>query len=413
MGTMREFEPAGATFDDLYDQLAKIRAEQPIFYSAKHGGWVVTRYDDLVSVVRSPAFTVENALQGAQSGGYCPEANAILARGVDWNRTKHVQTDDGPNHKRCRQALLSVLNHKRLAEMQTVVTRLVDSLIDRFAGRGHCEYVAEFAYPLAMGSTLNLIGFHEAEDDMSKFPVWVNDTFRLLLANLTPAQQVEAATHAVEFQDYIRARIAARRAAPKDDLLSEILHNLQTGAASLTDDELIIMMTHSFVGAGHETTKLALTNSVYHLLRRRDRWEQLVRDPGQVSDVVEECLRYDAPLLAWYRYCAEDTVVGGQPIKKGDLMIIMYGAANHDPAKFSDPDDFVVHHERKAPNLTFNTGKHSCVGAPLARLELNTALRALATRLPSLRLKPDQEIRWTPTFANRDISRLYLEWDVH
>jgi cytochrome P450 len=171
-------------------------------------------------------------------------------------------------------------------------------------------------------------------------------------------------------------------------------------------------MTHSFVGAGHETTKLALTNSLYHLLRRRDRWEDLVAHPERTSDVVEECLRYDAPLLAWYRYCTEDTLIGGQQIRKGDLMIIMYGSANHDPEKFSEADQFCLARERKVPHLTFNTGKHSCVGAPLARLELNTALRALSTRLPSLRLRPNQEIRYAPNFANREIPRLYVEWDV-
>lgn len=412
-GIAAEFEPAGASFDALYAHLSALRREQPIFHSQKHGGWIITRYDDIVEVVRNPeAFTVENALQGAQGGQYCPEAVNILRSGVDWNATRHVQTDDGPEHTRFRRALMGVITPRRIREMTPVVQSLVDGLIDKFITRGSCEYVSEFAYPLAMLTTLNLIGFKEAEDDMSKFPVWIDDTFRMLLAALSEEEQVRAATHAVEFQDYIRRKIADRRENPQDDLLTAILQELSTGRASLSEDELVIMFTHSFVGAGHETTKLALTNSIFHLLDRRERWELLKAHPDRVSDFVEECLRYDAPLLAWYRYCAADTEVAGHLIRKGEKVVIMFGSANHDPDKFKEADDFRPFREEKTPHLTFNTGKHFCVGAPLARLELNTALAELSRRLPGLRLKPGQEIAYAPNFGNRVIPQLYLEWDV-
>ncbi len=408
-----DFEPAGASYEALYDFLANIRREQPIFFSQKHNGWILTRYEDIATVVKNTtAFTVENALQGAQNGQYCPEAVKILQTGVDWNVTRHIQTDDGPDHTRFRRALMGVITPKRIREMTPVVRDLVNTLIDKFIARGSCEYVSEFAYPLAMMTTLNLIGFSEAEDDMSKFPVWIDDTFRMLLASLNEAEQIRAATHAVEFQNYIRAKIADRKANPKDDLLSEILRDLSGGRANLTEDELVIMFTHSFVGAGHETTKLALTNSIFHLLDHRERWEDLLAKPDKVSDFVEECLRYDAPLLAWYRYCAEDCEVGGHMIRKGDKVVIMYGSANHDPEKFSDAESFCPFRAEKTPHLTFNMGKHFCVGAPLARLELNTALELLSARIPGLRLKPGQEIAYAPNFGNRVIPQLYLEWDV-
>jgi cytochrome P450 len=408
-----EFEPAGASFESLYENLSEIRKESPIFYSQKHGGWLVTRYDDIVEIARdTEAFTVENALQGAQGGQYCPEALRILQTGVDWNTTRHVQTDDGPDHARFRKALMSVITPRRIREMTPVVRDLANGLIDKFIERGSCEYVREFAYPLAMLTTLNLIGFKEAEDDMVKFPVWIDDTFRMLLAALNEEEQVRAATHAVEFQNYIRAKIADRKANPRDDLLSEIMTDLSSGKANLTEDELVIMFTHSFVGAGHETTKLALTNSIFHLLDSRDRWEQLKAHPDSVSAFVEECLRFDAPLLAWYRYCAKDKEVGGQTIHKGDKVVIMFGSANHDDAKFGEAESFCPFRTEKTPHLTFNTGKHFCVGAPLARLELNTALELLSIRIPGLRLKPGQEITYAPNFGNRVIPQLDLEWDV-
>lgn len=412
MSHVRDFEPAGTSHNEVYDFLKLVRRERPIFFSKKHNGWIVSRYDDLVAAVKNPQLTVENALQGAQDGQYCPEAVKILATGVDWNRTRHVQTDDGPDHARFRQALMSVINPRRIREMAPTVQDIVDRLIDRFIDRGHCELVREFAYPLAMLTTLSLIGFTEAEDDMDRFPVWIDDTFRLLLTSLSDEEQTAAAGHAVEFQHYIQKKIAERRANPRDDLLSDILANLSSGQASLSDDELVIMFTHSFVGAGHETTKLSLTNSVYHLLDKRERWESLLENTDSVSGFVEESLRYDAPLFAWYRYCARDTELNGQRIARGDKVIILYGSANHDEAKYQDADSFCPFREDKARHLAFNTGKHACVGAPLARLELNTALKTLSTRIPTLRLSPDQDVKFGPNFANRVIPELFLEWDL-
>lgn len=411
MNAITEFEPAGASFEAIYEFLAEARKQSPIFFSQKHQGWVLTRYDDIAAVARHPNFTVRNALQAAQGGQYCAEATRILSRGVDWNRTKHIQTEDGPNHQRFRQAMLGVVTPQRIREMEPVIARIVDQLIDRFIARGSCEYVHELAYPLAMGTTLNLVGFTEIEGDMDKFSLWVNDTFRLLLANLSDEEQIAAATNAVAFQDYIREKIAARRDI-KDDRLAAVIDYLQNGPAKITDDEMVIMFTHSFVGAGHETTKLALTNSIYHLLSVRERWEALVAAPGRVGEFVEECLRYDAPLLAWYRYCDEDTEIGGQMIRTGDQVIMVFGSANHDEAKFSDPESFCPFRGEKIQHMTFNSGKHFCIGAPLARLELNSALATLARRIPSLRLRPGQEISYQANFGNRVIPQLWLEWDA-
>ncbi len=412
MDHITEFEPAGASFEDVYGFLAEARDKAPIFYSEKHGGWIVTRYDDVVAVARNNNFTVENALQAANGGAYCPEAVSVLSTGVDWNKTLHVQSGDGPDHSRFRRAIMGVISPKRLREMQPIVDGLVTKLIDGFIARGSCEYVSEFAYPLAMLTTLNLIGFNDAEDDMSHFPVWIDDTFRLLLAALTEKEQVVAATNAVAFQNYIRAKILDRRQNPRDDLLSDILAELSSGRASMTDDELVIMFTHSFVGAGHETTKLALTNTIFHLLEPRERWEQLKANPDKVSAFVEESLRYDAPLLAWFRYCTEDTEIGGQMIRKGDKVVMMLGSANHDAAKYGEAESFCPFRGESTPHMTFNTGKHFCAGAPLARMELNAALAHLSQRIPSLRLKPDQEISYVPNFGSRVITALELEWDV-
>lgn len=409
---VQDFNPAGMGFSPLYESLKELREQSPIYFSKQHNGWLITRYDDLKAAATHPHFTVENALQGAQDGGYCPAAKTILESGVDWTKTRHIQTDDGPDHARFRRAIMEVISPRRIAAMEPVVQGIVDKLIDAFVDNGQCEFVNDFAYPLAMLTTLNLIGFNEAEDDMEQFPVWIDDTFRLLLANQSDSEQVVAATHAVEFQNYIREKIRLRRANPKDDLLSDILQKLSSGKANLSEDELIIMFTHSFVGAGHETTKLSLTNAMFHLLSEPQRWTALKEQPEHTAAIVEECLRFDAPLLAWYRYCQQDTDIGGVTIRKGDKVILMFGSANHDDDVFEEAEAFCPMHKRDQRHMTFNTGKHVCPGAPLARLELNLGLKTLAERLPALRLEPGFSPVYAPNFANRFIQSLPLRWDV-
>ena len=407
-----ELDLAGAPFETVYQSLTKVRAEAPLQYSEEHGGWVVTKYDDIAAILKSPRFTVEGILKAAQNGAYCPEADAILRTGVNWNETSHIQSGDGPEHARFRKAISNVLSPRRLREMQLVVDGLVTRLIDDFITAGECEFVADFCYKLSMLTTLALIGFKEGEDDMTHFPKWVDDTFRFILTPLTDDEQITAARNAVEFQTYVRDKILQRRADLKDDLLSDILRELSSGSASFSDDELVIMFTQSFVGAGHETTKLALANSVFHLLNHRDRWEDLLAHKQDVAKFSEESLRFDPPIFAWFRYCTQDTDLRGQTIKAGDKVVLLLGSANHDDAKFKDSDGFCPFREEKTAHMTFSNGRHFCLGAPLARIEINSALTQLATRIPSLRLKPGHAIEYAQNFGNRAILKLYLEWDV-
>lgn len=411
MSIAAQFDPAGKPFDEVYASLRRAREEAPVFYSERYKVWVVTRYDDIIRVLRDENLTVKGALEAVQDGGYCPEARAVLARGVDWMTTKHVAADDGPDHARFRNALRSVLTARRFNSLEPAARETAIGLIEGFRARGRCEFVSEYAYPLAMLTTLNLVGFDEARQDMDKLRVWITDTFKMLLAAMTPGEQVAAATNAVAFQDYIRAHIARRRANPADDLMSEILENLATGKAQLSEDELVIMFTHSFVGAGQETTKLAMTNMMVQLLSHRERWEDAVAHPGKAEAYIDECLRLDPPLMVWFRVAAGDTEIGGVKIHKGDRVAMVLGSANHDEAKFADADSFCPFREGAPPMLTFSSGKHFCVGAPLARMELKVTLEEFTRRLPTLRLKPGQSFDYLPNLGHRALPSLELEWD--
>ncbi|MGE0667532.1 MAG: cytochrome P450 [Sphingomonadales bacterium] len=411
MSIAAQFDPAGKPYDEVYASLRQAREEAPVFYSERYKVWVVTRYDDIIRVLRDENLTVKGSLEAVQDGGYCPEARAVLAKGVDWMTTKHVASDDGPDHARFRNALRSVLTSKRFNGLEPTIRETAVGLIEGFRARGRCEFVSEYAYPLAMLTTLNLVGFDEARQDMDRLRIWITDTFKMLLAAMTPEEQVSAATNAVAFQDYIRAHIARRRANPTDDLMSEILDNLATGKAQLSEDELVIMFTHSFVGAGQETTKLAMTNMMFQLLSRRERWEDARANPGRAEAFIDECLRLDPPLMVWFRVAAGDTEIGGTRIGKGERVAMVLGSANHDEAKFPDSESFCPFREGAPPSLTFSSGKHFCVGAPLARLELKVTLEEFMRRLPNVRLKPGQTFDYLPNLGHRALPQLELEWD--
>ena len=412
MEAISKFNPSLYSFDELYRVLNDIRGTDPVFWSDRYNCWVVTTYDDVFAVANSECFSISGSLAGAQPNGICPAAREELKKGVDWLVTENIQSGEGAVHSRMRGAIVSVVTPARLREMRPIIEQIVTDLIDAMESRGECDFVADFAYPLAMLTTLKLIGFHEAEKDMDRIPMWVDETFKFFVKPMDDAEQVIAARNAVKFQKYVNDKIAERRANPVDDQLGLVLKTLTSEPWKLTDDELVIMFTQTFVGAGQETTKLGLSNMMLHLLVERSRWDSVVRNPDSISRNVNEALRVDAPLLGIFRTCIQDTQIGNQEVKEGQKVFVMLASANHDHSKFSDADSFCPFRDQTRPIMTFNSGNHFCAGANLARMEMKIALEQLSKRLPSLRLKQGQAICYKANDVNRFLSALHLEWDA-
>ena len=185
---------------------------------------------------------------------------------------------------------------------------------------------------------------------------------------------------------------------------------MDRGDIEISEDELVLMYIFTFIGAGHETTMAQLGNSVYQLLREPSRWDYLKQHPDHVEDVVEETIRYDGSVIGWYRRVARDTEFLGHALKEGEFVVMAFGSGNHDECRFASPEDYCPVRENRQRPLTFSQGRHFCLGAPLARLELKVALEELATRLPDLSLVPGQEITMAPSVATRVIERLELQW---
>ncbi len=411
MTLSQEFKPIGQDHASLLSFLEEARAQEPVFFWEEQGIWVVTNYDDVDTVMTDAAhFTAEGNL-GVMNEGYCEEARQILSKGIDWINVPQINDTEGKTHTRLRTVMQEILSPKRVREMQPKIERNVTALIDQFVDKKHCEFVDEFSYPLPVQVIFDLIGFESTDHDLKKLQLWSDDMFRLWLTPLTKQEQITCAQHAVQFQTYIRELLEERRRAPQNDLLTDFARELAGENARVSEDEVILMFPMNIIGAGHETTKAALTNALYHMLRKPERWQAIVDDPSTIPNAVEETLRFDGSVFAWYRTVRDGVALGGKELKPGDKVMAVLGSANHDETKFNEPGDFCPMRPKRPKQMTFSTGRHFCLGAPLARLELQIALEELSQRLPGLRLKKEQPIPYMESVATRVITELHLEWD--
>ncbi|MCY4426391.1 MAG: cytochrome P450 [Halieaceae bacterium] len=401
------FRPVGAPYDDVYSVLRKSREEEPVFYSEELQSWVVTRYDDIMDMLNDPTFTNEGTLSGFN---YEPETEAILSSGINWNQTAHINGVEGAEHSRFKKILLPILSPKRQRGLEPMVREIAVDLIEGFRDKGSCEFINEFAYLLPILTMFRFIGFNEQEDDLEQLAKWSGSTFKMWLTPMDAEEQKECAQQAVNYQRYIRDKLDDRRRNPRDDLMTEMVTAMDRGEIDLSEDELVLMYIFTFIGAGHETTMAQLGNALYQLLKEPERWQFLLENLDNVDDVVEESIRYDGSVLCWYRRVAEDTEFKGFQLKQGQFVVMAFGSGNHDECRFEDAESYCPVRANRERPLTFSRGRHFCLGAPLARLEVQVALQELAQRLPGIRLTPGQQISMAPSVATRAIERLEVEW---
>jgi cytochrome P450 len=391
---------------DTYDTFAQMRSEDPVFCQPGIDGetmiWFVTRHDDVVAVlldddrfVRDPALALE--------------ADALAA----WRRDlpelpeftdQHMLNRDGADHRRLRRLVTRAFTPRMVEELRPRMQEIADELLDAVEARGEMDLVDEFAFPLPIAVIAELLGIPLADRD--SFRRWSN---AVVTPALGPEALAEFGTLMGEFVGYLHELFERRRSEPADDLVSALLQ-VRDGSDALTDQELFSMVILLIV-AGHETTVNLIANAVLALLQHPDQLAELRREPARVPAAIEECLRYDGPVeRTLNRWAAADVELGGQTIKRGDLVIPILGSADRDPGRFAEPDLFDIGRE-DTKHVAFGRGSHYCLGAPLARLEGEIALTTLLRRLPGLRLGVSQdELRWRPVPLFRSLASLPVAW---
>jgi pimeloyl-[acyl-carrier protein] synthase len=366
----------------------RLRAAEPV-HRTPMGLWVLTRYDDVVSVLKDPRFGREGFDQ-ILANVYGAGARSMLFR-------------DPPDHTRLRGLVSQAFTPHVIERMRSHIENIVDRLLDRVQHANAMDVIAELAYPLPVTVICEMLGVPtEAHSGIRQ---WSADLARSLDAIGMPTNEEvvmrgRAAQQAM--LDYFRELILERRQTPRDDLLS-LLIAAEAQGDRLTEGELLITCNLLFV-AGHETTVNLIGNGVLALLNHPRELAKLRADPALLPVAVEELLRYDSPVQRTGRMTNTDVELGGRKIEKGSLVVTAIGAANRDPAHFPDPDRLDVT-RRDNRHVAFGLGIHFCLGAPLARLEGQIAIGTLLRRMPGLRLATSTP-EWRESSTLRGLKRL-------
>ena len=311
---------------------------------------------------------------------------------------------DPPDHTRLRKLVSKAFVPKVVNELQPAIAELVDGLLDRIAERGRFDVISDLAYPLPVTVICRLLGVPLEDEpkfsNASALLAQALDPFFAITGE--PAAGLQERLRAGQWlREYLHDLIGQRRADPGDDLMSRLVAVEESGD-QLTEDE-IVSTCNLLLIAGHETTVNLIANAILAMLRHPTQWAALGADADRASAVIEETLRYDPPVQLVARIATDDMTIGDTRIAKGDSIMLLLGAAGHDPGEFERPETFDP--DRKAlRHLAFGKGLHYCLGAPLARLEAAVALSAVTARFPEARL--DGEPTYKPNVTLRGMSSL-------
>lgn len=388
-------------------------------------GYLVHDYADVVAIGRNMERFSTNItggrgahLLGLSPEPYSPEVEELVAQYKPMATDVLMLSGNKRNHDREKALVSKALSPRRARELEPSMRAVCDELVDAFIDDGRCEFQSQFAAPLPVTIIADTLGVDRV--DWARFKRWSDHLFTGFQEQIGNAERVEVARSILDFQAYMLERIEARREAPRDDLLSDLVHvevaaseledaNFE-GKRRLTDAELLGIVVQ-LVTAGNHTTAALLGTAMVVMLEHPETMAQLREDFGLIGGFIEEVLRFDAPIPCTWRITTEDVEVGGTAIGEGSMVIPMWGAANQDPELFENPRSLDIRRPNVRRHLSFGQGPHFCPGAGLARTDTRIAFETLLSRLENIRLAPGQTLEHTASFSVRTYKEIHLAFD--
>src|SRR5262245_5054606 len=387
-----------AVLADPFPLYRQLRDDDPAHWSHSLRAWVLTRYDDVkAACLDLPGLSSDRLTPFFAAS---PEASRMAA--LQACLTRWMVFRDPPDHPRLRRLAAKVFNVRSIQALRPGIESTTQWLLERIGDRERFDFVGDFASPLPALVIMDMLGVPRADLPRLKE---LSDEMALFIGSARDARakydRADQATR--EMMEFFRALIVARRAEPKSDLLSALVH-LEDDGERLAEVELEAMCV-LLLFAGHETTAHHISNGLQALLRFPNELERLRNDPSLAPGAVEELLRYDGPIGAQVRIVQTGRELHGKQLKAGDRVFLMMNAANRDPRAFAEPDRLDLS-RHGVPHLTFGFGAHICLGFPLARLEGQVALPAVLARWKKIEIEEAEPLRWVDSMVLRGVHQL-------
>lgn len=382
-----------AFYQDPYPAYQRLRDEAPVAFWEQFSRWTFSSHRDVSAILRDRRFG--RSLEGVEGvEAQCPVLHT--------DRHSLLEMEP-PSHTRLRRLVQGAFIARNIEALRPRIEQLCHELIDRMQEHERVDLLPSYATPIPVIVICELLGVPSSmADDLLD---WSHAMVAVYQMARDPQQIEEALAAEREFMAFLREYIGRRRREPRDDLLSRLIEAEEEGE-KLNEDELISTCI-LLLNAGHEATVNVIGNGTLALLRHRDQLERWRHDPSLTAGAVEELLRFDTPLHLFNRYALADVSVGGLDLERGTEISLLLGAANRDPEVFDRPDELDLTRP-KNPHVSFGAGLHYCLGAPLARLELQIALPILLERLPHIEL--DEEPVFKDSYHFRGLESLWLRF---
>jgi cytochrome P450 len=392
------FEPGFV--ESPYGQYARLRAQDPVHWSDLLQGWVLTRHDDVVALLRDPDISVE--LDNARPSTVVDQQRERQSR-TGRNSDTLVLRDD-PDHNRLRKLLQRPFGPRPVEALRAMVAERVDGSMADLAGRDGMDVIGDFAYPLPVAVFNEMLGL--PDEDAPRVRAWIAAVARMLDPVIDDEEHARCNVLMNEMYDYLDTQIEAKRRAPADDVLTALVQAEEDGDR-LTRDELVGQVVTLYV-AGHEPTMSLIGNGLLALLRHPAQLALVRSRPDLLPNAVNELLRYDGPNQFVRRIAVQPYTIDDTTIAPGDVIYAAVGAANRDPARWDDPDAVHVDRPDAAHHVQFGSGIHHCLGAHLARLQAEVALDALLFRLDDMALAGEPQ--WSERMVIRGLQYLPITY---
>ena len=377
---------SGEFLDDPYPLLRQLRKEEPVYWSESIGGWIVTRYDDIVPTFKDVAHFTNFGRFAKTVEHLPPDARQKLEPFESHYRRKNLLQSDPPDHTRLRGLVVKAFNATTIESMRPMIGKVVNEIIDLIEPRGRTDVIRDLAFPLPFSVLGSIMGVPNTDQESVKF--WADELLAFQGVNRPPEEVLlRSQAGLLAMRSYLTDLVNAKRRRPTNDLISQLVA-VEAEGARLTEQELVstcVMM----LGAGHETTTSLIGNGLYLMLSHPQQWQKLRQNPSLLNSAIEEMLRYESPVARQPRLIKGDLELGGKKMLDGQVAFQMLNAANRDPDYFNVPDTFDIERQNNK-HIAFGMGIHFCLGAGLARTEAQEVFKAVMERLPNIQLVSDK-----------------------